>query len=314
MKISLIFPGQGSQFVGMGKDFYDSFVVAKDVYSQLDSSLDRSLSKIIFSGPEDELTNTINSQPSIMATSIAIYNTIVEEGLIEKELIKFVAGHSLGEYSALVVNESISLIDSIKLLDIRSRAMQESMPIGTGGMAAIIGKKLIDVEKILPEIQKHGKIFIANDNADGQVVLSGEIKSIEFICKNYKEFKIKRAIQLPVSAPFHCELIESASVKLEHEIANQEFNNFIFPLYSNVTGEPCSNETIKDLLVRQIVNRVRWRESIENMIKDDVDCFIEIGPGTVLTNLVKRINREVKAISISSVKDLEKIKLIDSDL
>ena len=314
MKISLIFPGQGSQFVGMGKDFYDSFIVAKDVYSQLDSSLDRSLSKIIFSGPEDELTNTINSQPSIMATSIAIYSTIIEEGLIEKELIKFVAGHSLGEYSALVVNESISLIDSIKLLDIRSRAMQESMPIGTGGMAALIGKKLIDIEKILPEIQKQGKIFIANDNAEGQVVLSGEMSAIEFICKNYKVFNIKRAIQLPVSAPFHCELIEEASIKLERGISVQEFNNFIFPLYSNVTAEPCDNQTIKDLLVRQIISRVRWRESVENMIRDGVDCFIEIGPGNVLSNLIKRINKNIVVISISSVEDLEKIKLLDFNL
>ena len=314
MKISLIFPGQGSQFIGMGKDFNDLFPLAKNIYSELDSVLGRSLSNIIFSGSEDELRNTIHSQPSIMATSVAIYKTIIEEGLIEKDSIKCVAGHSLGEYSALVANESLSLKDSIKLLDIRSRAMQESMPIGTGGMAALIGKSLLEVEQLLPEIQKLGKIFIANDNADGQVVLSGEIKAIEFICNNYKEFNIKRAIQLPVSAPFHCELIESASVKLENEISSQKFDNFIFPLYSNVTGEPCNNETIKDLLVRQIVNRVRWRESIENMIKDDVDCFIEIGPGTVLTNLVKRINREVKAISISSVKDLEKIKLIDSDL
>ena len=185
MKISLIFPGQGSQFVGMGKDFYDSFASAKDVYSELDDSLGRPLSKIIFSGSDEELVNTINSQPSIMATSIAIYSAIIEEGLIDKDLIKCVAGHSLGEYSALVVNESLSVKDSIKLLDIRSRAMQESMPIGTGGMAAVIGKTLIEVEELLPEIQKHGKIFIANDNADGQVVLSGEMNSIEFICKNY---------------------------------------------------------------------------------------------------------------------------------
>jgi len=307
MKISLIFPGQGSQFVGMGKDFYDSFAVAKDIYSELDSSLNRPLSDIIFSGSEDELRNTINSQPSIMATSIAIFNTIIEEGLIAKDSIKCVAGHSLGEYSALVVNESLSVKDSIKLLDIRSRAMQESMPIGTGGMAALIGKTLIEVEEILPEIQKHGKIFIANDNADGQVVLSGEIKSVEFICANYKEFKIKKAIQLPVSAPFHCELIQSASIKLKNEITVQKFNNFIFPLYSNVTAKPCDNETVKDLLVRQIVNRVRWRESVENMIRDGVDYFIEIGPGNVLTNLLKRINKEVRAVSVGSVEDLKKL-------
>jgi len=313
MKISLIFPGQGSQFIGMGKDFYDSFTAAKDVFSQLDDTLNRSLSSIIFSGPEQELSNTVNSQPSIMATSVAIYNTIIEENLIDRNLIKCVAGHSLGEYSALVINESLSIKDSIRLLDIRSRAMQESMPIGTGGMVALIGKKLSEVEEILPEMQEFGEIFIANDNAEGQVVLSGEIKPIKFICENYKKFNIKRAIQLPVSAPFHCKLISNASLKLENEIANQKFNNFIFPLYSNVTAEPCNNHTIKNLLVRQIISRVRWRECIENMINDGVDYFIEIGPGNVLTNLIKRINKEVKAISICSVEDLEKIKLVDFD-
>ena len=311
MKISLIFPGQGSQFVGMGKDFYSSFIDAKDVFSELDYSLNRPLSNVVFSGTEDELSNTINSQPSIMATSIAMYNTIIGEGLLDKDLIACVAGHSLGEYSALVVNESLSIKDSIKLLDIRSRAMQESMPIGTGGMVALIGKTLIEIEEIMPELHKYGKIFIANDNADGQVVLSGEIKAINFICENYKKFKIKRAIKLPVSAPFHCMLISNASTKLENEMANQTFNNFIFPLYSNVTAERCNSETIKDLLVRQIISRVRWRESVENMIKDGIDCFIEIGPGNVLTNLIKRINKKVKAISIGSVDDLEKFKLID---
>ena len=311
MKISLIFPGQGSQFVGMGKDFYNSFIEAKDVFSELDYSLNRPLSNVVFSGSEDELSNTINSQPSIMATSIAMYNTIIGEGLLDKDLIACVAGHSLGEYSALVVNESLSIKDSIKLLDIRSRAMQESMPIGTGGMAALIGKTLIEIEEIMPELQKYGKIFIANDNADGQVVLSGEIGAINFICENYKKFKIKRAIKLPVSAPFHCMLINNASIKLENEMANQTFNNFIFPLYSNVTAERCNSGTIKDLLVRQIISRVRWRESVENMIKDGIDCFIEIGPGNVLSNLIKRINKKVKTISIGSVEDLEKFKLID---
>ncbi len=313
MQISLIFPGQGSQVVGMGKDFYSSFTIAKDVFSELDETLNRSLSSIVFAGSEEELSNTVNSQPSIMATSLAMYKTIIEEGIINKNLIKCVAGHSLGEYSALVVNQSLSIKDSVKLLDVRSRAMQESMPIGTGGMAAVIGKTLIEVEELLPEIQKHGKIFIANDNADGQVVLSGEMNSIEFICKNYKELKIKRAIKLPVSAPFHCELIKNASIKLRDEIANQKFNNFVFPLYSNVTAEHCSSETIKDLLVKQIISRVRWRESVENMLRDGINCFIEIGPGNVLTNLIKRINREVKAISVSSIEDLEKIKFAKLD-
>jgi len=310
MKISLIFPGQGSQFVGMGKDFYSSFTVARDVFSELDDILDRPLSNIIFSGSEDELSNTINSQPSIMATSMAMYNTIIDEGLIDGGLIGCVAGHSLGEYSALAVNGSLSIKDSIKLLDVRSRAMQESMPIGTGGMVALIGKTLLEINEILPVFQEQGKIFIANDNADSQVVLSGEIEAINFICANYKKFNIKKAIKLPVSAPFHCELINSASTKLENAMIHQEFNDFIFPLYSNVTSEQCDSEIIKDLLVRQIISKVRWRESVENMIRDGINCFIEIGPGKVLTNLIKRINNEVKAISISSLEDLEKINYV----
>ena len=313
MKISLVFPGQGSQFVGMGKDFYDSFRCAKETIQSLDEILGRPLSKMIFSGDENDLAKTINSQPSIMAVSIAIYNTIISEGLINKDSISCVAGHSLGEYSALVANESISTKDSIKLLDIRSRAMQESMPIGTGGMAALIGKTLNEIDEILPDLQKYGKIYIANDNASGQTVLAGEISAIDFICENYKKFNIKRAIKLPVSAPFHCELIKNASLKLENHISNQAFNDFFFPLYSNVTAEPCTKGTIKELLVKQIINRVRWRESVENMIRDGINYFIEIGPGNVLANLIKRINKEVVTISVSSVQDLEKIKLIDLD-
>ena len=311
MKISLIFPGQGSQFVGMGKDFYNSFNTAKDTFVKLDDTLRRPLSNVIFSGAEEELSNTINSQPSIMSTSIAIYNVIIEEGFVDKSSISCVAGHSLGEYSALVVNESLTIEDSIKLLDVRSRAMQESMPVGTGGMAALIGKPLNEIDEILPELNRHGKVFIANDNANGQVVLSGEIGAINFICENYRDFKIKRAVKLPVSAPFHCELINSASEKLGNVMSNQKFDEFIFPLYSNVTAEQCDNSIIKDLLVRQVVSRVKWRESVENMIRDDINFFIEIGPGNILTNLIKRINKEVAAISISAVEDLEKIRLVN---
>ena len=311
MKISLIFPGQGSQFVGMGKDFYNSFNTVKDTFAKLDDTLRRPLSNVIFSGAEEELSNTINSQPSIMSTSIAIYNVIIEEGFVDKSSISCVAGHSLGEYSALVVNESLTIEDSIKLLDVRSRAMQESMPVGTGGMAALIGKSLNEIDEILPELNRHGKVFIANDNANGQVVLSGEIGAINFICENYRDFKIKRAVKLPVSAPFHCELINSASEKLGNVMSNQKFDEFIFPLYSNVTAEQCDNSIIKDLLVRQVVSRVKWRESVENMIRDDINFFIEIGPGNILTNLIKRINKEVAAISISAVEDLEKIRLVN---
>ena len=309
MRIALIFPGQGSQFVGMGQDFSSKFSAARTVFEKLNKTLDRPLTDTIFSGTDAEISNTVNSQPAIMATSIAIYNVVVEQELINRHFISCVAGHSLGEYSALVANSSITFEDAVRLLDIRSRAMQESMPLGTGGMAALIGKSLEEIEKILPDLNKYGRIFIANDNAEGQVVLSGDIDVINHLCENYKEFKIKRAIKLPVSAPFHCDLISSASKKLETAMESQIFNKFEFPLYSNVTSKKCESEDIKDLLIKQVVSRVKWRESVENMIKDGINCFIEVGPGNILANLVKRINKTMTTISISKIEDLEKLKL-----
>jgi [acyl-carrier-protein] S-malonyltransferase len=245
-----------------------------------------------------------------MATSIAIFRTIQAEKLIDTNSIKFVAGHSLGEYSSLVVNESLEFSDAAKLLKIRSEAMQESMPVGTGGMAALIGASLEQIDDILPELNEHGKIYIANDNANGQVVLSGEISAIDYICDNSKKFNIKRAIKLPVSAPFHCELINSAATTLKKEVANFHFKDFKYPLVSNVNAKPCSAENIQSLLIDQVVSRVRWREILEYMVNQNTATFIEIGPGNVLTNLVKRMTKSANAISISKIEDLPKLKEI----
>ena len=307
MKIALIFPGQGSQFVGMGKDFCDKFDAARSIYRELDKILNRKLSNLIFNGNEEELSNTTNSQPSIMATSIAIYQVLITHDLLNHDLITCVAGHSLGEYSALVANKSLSFADSVKLLDIRSKAMQDSMPIGTGAMAAVIGKSEDEINDLVLSLQSHGKIYIANDNAIGQIVLSGEAKAIDFLCQNSKDLGVKRAIKLPVSAPFHCELISNASLKLKEEIENFDFHDFALPLYSNVTAKQCDNSLIKDLLVEQIISKVKWRESVENMINDGINLFIEIGPGNILTNLVKRASKDLDTISISKVEDLEKL-------
>lgn len=307
MKTALIFPGQGSQFVGMGKDFYSKYDVSRDIYQRLDFTLGRNLSELIFSGDENELLQTQNSQPSIMATSIAIYEALVYEKLLNSQSYNYVAGHSLGEYSALVINQSLQFEDSVKLLKIRSKAMQDSMPLGTGGMIALIGSTEEIVTNVLLNAKKYGQIFIANDNANGQIVLSGEISAIDFIAKNYKELKIKRAIKLPVSAPFHCELISSAADTIRNEIFNYDFNSFHVPLYSNVTAELCSESTIKELLINQVISKVRWREIIKNMVENGVINFLEIGPGNVLTNLIKRISKEVTAISISKLEDFDKI-------
>ncbi len=307
MKTALIFPGQGSQCVGMGHDFYLKYDVSRHIFEKLNIIIERDMSNLIFSGDEKELLKTENSQPAIMATSIAIFEALKFENLLSLDLYCCVAGHSLGEYSALVVNESLKFEESVKLLKFRSKVMQDSMPIGSGGMVALIGCSEEVLANSLISAKNYGQIFIANDNANGQIVLSGETAAIEYILSNSKLLKIKRAIKLPVSAPFHCQLIKSASTAMKKEISEYTFYPFTVPLYSNVTAVKCNEKEIADLLINQIISRVRWREIIENMINDGINNFIEIGPGNVLTNLVKRSSKDVNAISISKLEDLEKL-------
>ena len=307
MKTALIFPGQGSQTIRMGYDFYSNFQSSRDIYDQLDKIMGKSLTNLIFKGEESKLAMTENSQPSIMATSIAIFAALKESGRLDENFFHCVAGHSLGEYSALVANKSLNFVDSVELLKIRSKAMQQSMPAGTGGMAAIIGSNEADITDIINDISSEGKIFIANDNAAGQIVISGEMKAIEYIASNAKELGLKKVIKLSVSAPFHCELMMNASMVMQSEIHKFNFDEFAVPLYSNVTSLPCYREEIRRILVDQIVKKVRWREIIENMLNDGVRRFIEIGPGNVLSNLVKRISKEIISISISKVDDFDKL-------
>ena len=311
MKTALVFPGQGSQYIGMGFDFYSKFDVSKETLDNLDETLKFNLTNLIFNGDPDELSKTQNSQPSIMATSISIFLSLISENIIKKESFHCVAGHSLGEYSALVANGSLKYRDSIELLKIRSQAMQESMPIGSSGMIALIGCSEKVAEESIFATSDYGKLFIANDNADGQIVMSGDIGAINYLYENYKSLNIKRAIILPVSASFHCKFMKNASEKMQDEIINYAFNPFEVPLYSNVTSEICNYDNIKKLLVDQIVSKVRWREIIENMIRDGVQNFIEIGPGNVLTNLIRRVSKDVLAISVSKVEDMEKLAKID---
>ena len=307
MKTALIFPGQGSQIVGMGYDFYSHFQSSRDIYDQLDKIMGKSLVKLIFKGEENELAMTENSQPSIMATSVAIIAALEESGKIDEHSFHCVAGHSLGEYSALVANKSLDFRDSVELLKVRSKAMQECMPLGAGGMAAIIGGTEEEITAIISDINLERKVFVANDNAVGQVVISGEMKAIDYIVSNSKKFGLKKVIKLSVSAPFHSEFMLKASMTMQKEIDKFNFKPFSVPLYSNVTSLPCNEINIKQILVEQIVKKVRWREIIMNMINDGVEKFIEIGPGNVLTNLVKRMSKEIKSISISKVDDFEKL-------
>mgnify|MGYP001308893575 FL=1 len=306
---SVIFPGQGSQIIGMGKELYDNFDTIKNLFKEADDSLKFSLSKLILEGPKEELDLTVNTQPAIFLISYCIFNIVKNECGINLNKAKYFAGHSLGEYSALSCAGYLSFSETLKILQVRGYAMQNSIPNGQGGMVAVLGSTVEIIEKILKDNDQEIKAQIANDNSVGQVVLSGKTDDLDKLILILKEKSIKN-IKLPVSAPFHCSLMNSATKIMIEEIDKLNFKSGENTLISNVTADEISNiEELKDLLIKQIENRVRWRESIINMIKNDVNHFIEIGPGKVLSGLVKRINRDVKINTINSMEDIKNLKI-----
>ena len=306
---SVIFPGQGSQIVGMGKEFYDKFDLVKNLFKEADETLSFSLSKLILEGPKEELDLTVNTQPAIFLISHSIFNVVKDEFNIDLSKAKYFAGHSLGEYSALSCAGYLNFSDTLKILRIRGDAMQNSVPKGQGGMVAVLGSTVEIVEKILKDNQQKFTAQIANDNSEGQIVLSGKTEDLDNLILVLKEKSIKN-IKLPVSAPFHCSLMNKATLIMTEELNKLDFKQSVNKLISNVTAEEIANTNeLKDLLIKQIENRVRWRESVINMIKNDVNHFIEIGPGKVLSGLVKRINREVKINAINNEGDIEKLKI-----
>ena len=306
---SVIFPGQGSQLVGMGKDFFDKFDLVKKLFKDADDALKINLSKIILEGPKDKLDLTINTQPAIFLISYSIFKVVTEEFNIDLKKAKYFAGHSLGEYSALSCAGYLDFSDTLKILRIRGDAMQNSLPKGQGGMVAVLGSTVDEVERILMENKENFKAQIANDNSEGQIVLSGRTKDLEQLIQIFKANSIKN-IKLPVSAPFHCELMHNATKIMKEELNKLNFKNGQNKLISNVTANEIKDpDELKNLLIKQIENRVRWRESVINMIENDVDHFIEIGPGKVLSGLVKRINRNVKIDTINSQGDIEGLKI-----
>ena len=305
--LSLVFPGQGSQYIGMGKDFSHNFPIANEVYSEVDDVLGFSLSKLIFNGQIEDLTLTKNAQPAIMATSIAILKTLEKEGFKIKKS-KFVAGHSLGEYTALCASGAISIADTAHILKMRGIFMQEAVSVGVGAMAAILGLNLDNVETLVSEIKDNEICEIANDNEPNQVVLSGHRTAIEKACVKAKSLGAKRAILLPVSAPFHCSLMAPAQENMINLISGLNIEKPNVPLISNVTSIPTQDiEEIRKNLINQITGRVRWRESILFMKKSGIQIIYEIGPGRVLCNLIKRIVDDVEQENISKVEDLFKL-------
>ena len=306
---SVIFPGQGSQIVGMGKEFYDKYDLVKNLFKEADDTLNFSISKLILEGPKEELDSTTNTQPAIFLISYSIYNVINQEFNVDLSKAKYFAGHSLGEYSALSCAGYLSFSETLKILRIRGDAMQNSVPKGQGGMVAVLGSTVEKIEKILKNNNQNLSVQIANDNSEGQIVLSGKTGDLDKLNIILKENTIKN-IKLPVSAPFHCNLMSKATNIMNEELNKINFTEGKNKLISNVTAnEISSTDELKDLLVKQIENRVRWRESVINMINSNVNHFIEIGPGKILSGLVKRISKEVKIDTINNQGDIEGLKI-----
>ena len=306
---SVIFPGQGSQLVGMGRDFHDKHALVQDLFKEADDTLGFSLSKLIINGPKEDLDLTENTQPAIFLISYAIFKLIKEEFNINLNRASFFAGHSLGEYSALASAGALSFSDTLRILKIRGKAMQNSVPKGIGGMVAVLGSEIKIIENLINENRNRYECYIANDNSVGQIVLSGNIIDLEKMIIDLKSANIKN-IKLPVSAPFHCKLMSKATLIMSEEIKKLNFKEPENILISNVTGKEIVNsDELKNLLVQQIESRVRWRESILLMVNKGINQFIEIGPGKVLSGLIKRIDRNIKVSAINTEEDIKLINI-----
>ncbi len=304
---SVLFPGQGSQSVGMSKELYKNFDYIKDLFNLADETLNLSLTKIIFDGPIETLNETENTQPAIFLASYAIFNVIQRETKFNIQNANFFAGHSLGEYSALACSEVINFKETIRLLKIRGNAMQNAVPKNEGGMVAVLGEDLSKIEDIFQKNKNNFTCFIANDNSNGQVVISGKINDLQKFIDELTKLKIKN-VKLPVSAPFHCSLMNPATKIMHKELNSIKFLSPKNKIVSNVTAEATDNpDKIKSLLIEQIEKPVRWRESIINMIENGTKKFIEIGPGKVLSGLIKRIDKNVKLIQINTLDDLNNL-------
>lgn len=306
MAVAFTFPGQGSQAVGMGKALAETYPQARAVFEEVDDALGEKLSTLMFEGPEDQLTLTANAQPALMAVSMAVMRVLESQGLNLQDKVSYVAGHSLGEYSALCAAGTFSIADTAKLLRIRGNAMQAAVPVGEGAMAAIIGLDHADVFAVCKQASTEGACQIANDNGGGQLVISGAKAAVELAAKLASERGAKRAIMLPVSAPFHSSLMAPAANAMREALAKVEKHAPVVPVIANVRVAPVQDTTeIADLLVEQVTGQVRWRETIEWFAAQEVNTLYEIGSGKVLTGLARRISKDVSGATIGTAEEID---------
>ena len=304
-KLAVVFPGQGSQYVGMGKDFYDNYEISKNVIDKSDKALGFKLTDIMFNGQEDDLKLTFNTQPALLTTSIAIWELIKDK--VQPDAF---AGHSLGEYSAIVAAKGMSFVDAVSAVYNRGKFMQDAVPVGVGAMSAVMGAKIEDVVNVCKDISSEKYVVEpANFNSPSQIVVAGNKEAVEEFNERIKDFGAKKVVMLPVSAPFHCSLMKPAKENMKKYLNNVNISDLEIPVYCNVTAlKESTSEKIKNNLISQVSSTVMWANLIENMINDGCDIFIEVGAGKVLSGLIKKINRKVKCLNISTVEDLSKLE------